>query len=807
MQARSKPSNDEGRAGMRTSKEEQKEEEVRAGVEEEELTQDQELLSAIKKAHDLAKAVKLDDAEVPKHLWDAAVCRGTPSTDQARALVVLRVFMLRIYRKCLWREIRAYMQHTHGPDWITKMRDAKMQRNLIEEIEGMRDILWRAAENEWFQCPVGSILLFFRFPSRYRKQALRGVRIMFTDKGPDSLRRQPPLQPDEKQVLRKKVKKFLERKYVSPYQGKIRSLIKYFAVPKGIIDNVVQDWRTVFHAGANKLNDAVWVPSFGLPTVNSLLRITDLMSLMEDRDVEEMFLNFQLHPDTIKFTGIDIGPLEFTSDECEVRWVCWNRNLMGFRPSPYNSIRMFLIAEEVIRGDRHDPSNPLQWNGIMLNLPGTRQYNPSIAWLSKRRTDGSLASDFVTFVDNLRLAAQGGKQVRELGHTVSTKQAYLGIQDALRKLRAAGGTKRPGAWAGSSVCVEEDKGVVVLTSQEKWNRLKSICQYWLDQLNRGDIMLEFKRLRSDRGFLVYVTQVYPSMKPYVKGFHLSLESWRGGRDAEGWKIKSERKKGIQDTDTDAEVNDEMPLDSNLDRMEDIKEELMRQTLVGGSEDSRNDGPTSGLTEAVPRFKEDLEALLQLAQDDEPILRCVRSKHTLTAFYGFGDASSGGFGSTVERPDGLHGRFGIWGSDNEEQSSNYRELCNLVETVEEEAKGGHLKDGELWIFTDNSTAESCFFKGGSTSKTLYELVLRLRKAEMSIGFTLHLVHVAGTRMIAQGTDGLSRGSFLEGVARGEHMLSFVDLAFNAFERQPALLKFVQSWVEPVLGKVKTLTVEE
>ena len=468
---------------------------------------------------------------------------------------------------------------------------------------------------------------------------------------------------------------------------------------------------------------------------------------------------------------------------------------------------MFLIAEEVIRGDRHDPSNPLQWNGIMLNLPGTRQYNPSIAWLSKRRTDGSLASDFVTFVDNLRLAAQGGKQVRELGHTVSTKQAYLGIQDALRKLRAAGGTKRPGAWAGSSVCVEEDKGVVVLTSQEKWNRLKSICQYWLDQLNRGDIMLEFKRLRSDRGFLVYVTQVYPSMKPYVKGFHLSLESWRGGRDAEGWKIKSERKKGIQDTDTDAEVNDEMPLDSNLDRMEDIKEELMRQTLVGGSEDSRNDGPTSGLTEAVPRFKEDLEALLQLAQDDEPILRCVRSKHTLTAFYGFGDASSGGFGSTVERPDGLHGRFGIWGSDNEEQSSNYRELCNLVETVEEEAKGGHLKDGELWIFTDNSTAENCFFKGGLTSKTLHELVLRLRKAEMSFGFTLHLVHVVGTRMIAQGTDGLSRGSFLEGVARGEHMLSFVDLAFNAFERQPALLKFVQSWVEPVLGKVKTLTVEE
>ena len=201
---------------------------------------------------------------------------------------------------------------------------------------------------------------------------------------------------------------------------------------------------------------------------------------------------------------------------------------MAFQPSPYNSIQMFLLAEEVIRGDQHNPLNPLQWDCIMLNLPGNRQYNPSVAWLLKCHTDGSLASNFVTFVDNLRLAAKGLKHVRELGQAVSTKQAYLSIQDALRKLRAAGGTKRPGAWAGSSVCMEDNKGVIVLTSLEKWNRLKSICQYWLNHLDRGDNMLEFKKLHSDRRFLVYVTQVYPAMKPYLKGFHLLLESWRGG---------------------------------------------------------------------------------------------------------------------------------------------------------------------------------------------------------------------------------------------------------------------------------------
>jgi hypothetical protein len=70
---------------------------------------------------------------------------------------------------------------------------------------------------------------------------------------------------------------------------------------------------------------------------------------------------------------------------------------------------------------------------------------------------------------------------------------------------------------------------------------------------------------------------------------------------------------------------------------------------------------------------------------------------------------------VERPDGVQGRFGLWGRDEEESSSKYRELCNLVEMVEEEAELGYLTHGELWIFTNNSTAESCFFHGGSSSR--------------------------------------------------------------------------------------------
>ncbi len=109
-----------------------------------------------------------------------------------------------------------------------------------------------------------------------------------------------------------------------------------------------------------------------------------------------------------------------------------------------------------------------------------------------------------------------------------------------------------------------------------------------------------------------------------------------------------------------------------------------------------------------------------------------------------------------------------------------------------------------MFMDNSMAESCFHRGGLSSKLLHELVLQLRKAEMKYGFSLHVVHVAGTRMIAQGTDGLSRGVMLEGVVHGNDMLSFVDLYKTALDRHPGVIDYVKSWLDVSLGISKLLT---
>jgi hypothetical protein len=55
------------------------------------------------------------------------------------------------------------------------------------------------------------------------------------------------------------------------------------------------------------------------------------------------------------------------------------------------------------------------------------------------------------------------------------------------------------------------------------------------------------------------------------------------------------------------------------------------------------------------------------------------------------------------------------------------------------------------------------------------------------------HVSGSRMIAQGTDGVSRGLLTEGVTSGLDMLSFIPLHLSAIERSPSLKDWVSSWL--------------
>lgn len=719
------------------------------------------------------QSAKHDDAIIENQIWDNRVFSAFPHLDTPQKLTsankaanVLRSFFCRhVWLRKVRRSFRLYMLQEYGSTWRYSIDRLDPSSELNKDLLAYSDCAYYASNATWFEWPAGSRLFFWRWNFRFRRKARDGIPMCFVSRRPKVKRSQPPpTDPSFLDKIKSKLQKVRDRGYVAP--GFVKSLIRYFAVPKGDADI-----RMVYDGTSSGFNDSIWVPSFGMPVIESVLRATDTYSWMADIDVADQFLNFVLHADAQAYCGIDMTPYfedEITSPLSKL-WERWTRCLMGAKSSPYQTIRAMLWAEDVIRGNRHSPDNPLRWDFVRLNLPGSKDYDPTLPWVSKVRSDGFIASDFFIYVDDCRSTSPSLYEAWQTLRRISSMLGYLGIQDAARKRRPP--TQRPGAWAGSMVYLDKEN-VGVYISHDKWNKVKSHLDWISSEIKQLNLNLSgqskidapginHKELERKRGFLVYASRTYPSMTPYLKGIHHTLDGWREGRDSDGWK----------------ETLQDLVAGEKLDRTATYARSSKAPTYVY----------------PVPRLEDDIGCLLKLFEGDHPRVRLVRSKNIAIALYGFGDASGSGFGSTLETKNkGLKIRYGVWGRDSNKLSSNYRELCNLVDTIEQEAESGFLSGTEMFLFTDNSVAEGCFYKGTSDSKKLFELVLRIRKIQLKYSLKLHVIHVSGTRMIVQGTDGVSRGNLLEGVMVGQNMLSFVPLNESAMDRSPNLLQWIRSW---------------
>jgi hypothetical protein len=210
-------------------------------------------------------------------------------------------------------------------------------------------------------------------------------------------------------------------------------------------------------------------------------------------------------------------------------------------------------------------------------------------------------------------------------------------------------------------------------------------------------------------------------------------------------------------------------------------------------------------DVVPRLKHDMQALLELTSYKHPPDVPIRSKHK-HAMYLVGDASGAGFGSSswLEGTDEVHADFGNWSKAvTEGESSNFREAGNLVIRLKRMVASGELAKGsEVWVFTDNMVAERTYFRGSSNNSKLHQLIFGLRKMEMEGDLIIHFVWIAGKRMIAQGTDGLSRGELSSGVMSGKDFLPYLPLNETAFDRDPKLKSRIQGWLVTDDWKVAT-----
>jgi hypothetical protein len=791
-------------------------------------------------------ATKDDKASVRPEKWDKMLYLGLPekikSRPWARASRTIRPLIARHWRRMQMRK------------WIKFVKDKHKRLEVVSEYDrdAARECLLRLQAANFWEWKSGSRPMFWNYPEDQQMTMRDGIVLWM--KG----RMDPWLVPQRLPRDEADLPKIIEKLCVARDKGYIdvglvRSLISFFEVPKGLTDI-----RMVYDGTKSGLNEMLWAPWFPLPTVESLLRSVEPGTWMADNDVGEMFLNFVLHESVQALCGVDLTKYfpDGIPPGTKVLWERWTRCAMGLRPSPYQACQGMMWALEIIFADRNDVHNVFRFERVRLNLPGKTDYNPRRPWVYKERSDGSIANDVHAYVDDLRATGVSESECWEASQRVSSVLASLGIQDAARKRRAP--KLNAGAWKGSVVNTADGK-VTVLATREKWKKLKAILQ-WLLENHNDPGGLDHKLLEQKRGFLVHMVQTYPGLNPYLKGVHGTLDSWRRNRDENGFRLPDDNKRsrgekpevspGVGDDSGDetceGEETDELagltkskrrrvggnavmmgdsttnsenwtpgprPVERPASMFEDPEDPLSWEEKFGNFNlekfgESESTRPPKRVR-PVKRLSWDIQAMLELTDSEDAPKRSVRPGKLAHAIYGFGDASQDGFGASIEiAGKGIVWRSGTWSRTMREESSNYREFRNLVEMIEELVRAGTLRGHELFMFTDNSTAESAFFKGTSSSEKLFNLVLRLRKIEMEGDLFIHLVHVAGTRMIWSGVDGLSRGDHNAGVMAGESMLSFVPLAQSADERSPDLLEWVRSWAEShKSGPVKILTPTE
>ena len=131
------------------------------------------------------------------------------------------------------------------------------------------------------------------------------------------------------------------------------------------------------------LNETLWAPNFYLPSSKSASLLLTFSSWLADaEDYGEMFHNFFMDEKTRKHAGVSLIGLNHRSN-IQHSTVRWNQLFMGMKSSPYNAVRHYYWGEEFARGNPKAKLNPMGYNRVRLNLPGSADYDPQLPKVMK----------------------------------------------------------------------------------------------------------------------------------------------------------------------------------------------------------------------------------------------------------------------------------------------------------------------------------------------------------------------------------------------------------------------------------------
>jgi hypothetical protein len=391
------------------------------------------------------KAVKADDALVPTFLWNREVCGIIDRLDPEDPAVIGALDVLRGKLLLPYWKVNVVLSLT---DWLRDNKDRMTPKEYEKCKESGRKSMFHMGKVDWWKWRGGSHPFFWRWPEEFQTDIRDGLAPRFKGDPPSCQEKQRVSpDPDLQQKEKEKISKVINFGYLMEtcWMG-LKSLMHFFSVGKGDTDI-----RVVYNGTKSGLNAVTWIPWFAIPSSATLERVVVPGNVQADNDIEDMFLNFNLHKDLQDYTGVDVSGLfgeEFLEKD-RVEYVKWDRPAMGLTVSLYTCFQGACRGKRVSLGRRADWDNMFHSEDVVTNLPGTMEYDPTQPRIYKRIFDGRIAANLVIYIDDVQAVAN----LQEEAWRASSKQAktcsWLDLQDAALKRREA--STEPGVWAGAIV--------------------------------------------------------------------------------------------------------------------------------------------------------------------------------------------------------------------------------------------------------------------------------------------------------------------------------------------------------------------
>jgi hypothetical protein len=349
-----------------------------------------------------AKALKADNAQIATGMWDKRVSLVLPWNHTNMA--GLRRLVFGGWQRTLRREFQTCMCSTSGSAWLDRVLECRRrallppaqrefssprslqqgggggvgnsegrlgnnglsrsskrankakseseEAHLIKDAKIGCEALEHVLDSTWCEWTNGSGLLFWRWNAGAQRTAARdGMTVFVLGALPGFMNKSRPVDEMKLTLLASKIGTVRKRGHIKA--GPVKSLADFFDVPKG------DDIRMVCHGTSSGFNDALWAPSFSLPTADAAGRLLSHSSFCVNLDLGEMFLNFPVDEKLRPCAGVDLTQLapEFDKqaqadangglfDKCVLNensrfYERWERLFMGMRPSPCDAVRCF----------------------------------------------------------------------------------------------------------------------------------------------------------------------------------------------------------------------------------------------------------------------------------------------------------------------------------------------------------------------------------------------------------------------------------------------------------------------------------